>query len=100
VRLKVFLFTMEVDLKTLIVLSVNLIDPARYDVANFNNVSEFLIRVLKDCLLQDGGVEPVLQAADHFRVEHFGYSCCHNEAFFKCARGFVDEQVEETLVAY
>ena len=59
---------MKVDLKTLIVFSVNLVNPAGYDVANLNNISEFLIWVLKDCLLQDGGVEPVLQAADHFSI--------------------------------
>ena len=34
---------MKVDLKTLIVFSVNLVNPAGYDVANLNNISEFLI---------------------------------------------------------
>ena len=79
---QVAFLAIQVNFKLLLTLRrQNLIDSSRDDEADIKNVLELFLGVrLEDLLLNDGGVESVLQPADHLRLQHVRHSGSHDES--------------------
>lgn len=79
---QVAFLAIQVNFKLLLTLRrQNLIDSSRDDEADIKNVLELFLGVrLEDLLLNDGGVESVLQPADHLRLQHVRHSGSDDES--------------------
>ena len=82
---QVAFLAIQVNFKLLLTLRrQNLIDSSRDDEADIKNVLELFLGVrLEDLLLNDGGVESVLQPADHLRLQHVRHSGSDDESTFE-----------------